>query len=104
MENRLILDSQLSVSSSKYFTSGAANARLNMNTTADGYGGWIAADDDTDPWLQVDFITEATITAIRVQTADGLFEEIFDIKVSYGNNENSLKDCAENRLARVSCR
>jgi hypothetical protein len=102
MENRLILDSQLSASSSKYLKSGAGNARLNMVTSEDAFGGWIAADDDLDPWLQIDFIVEASINAIRVQRVDLHAHGVYSFNVSYGNNESSIMMCKENGLARVS--
>ncbi len=101
MENRLILDSQLSASSSKYITSGPGNARLNMSTVG-AIGGWIPTDDDLDPWLQVDFIVEANINAIRVQMTDVPSHGAKIYKVSYGNNDSSLRECRENGLARVS--
>ena len=104
MENRLLLDSQLSASSSKYFMSGAANARLNMNTTADAFGGWIAADDDQDPWLQVDFIVEASIKAIRVQMTDLPPLQVLSYDVYCGSNASNAKEFKQKGLAVVSIR
>jgi hypothetical protein len=102
MENRLILDSQLSASSSKFFISGAANARLNQNTTEDAFGGWIAADDDQEPWFQVDFIVEAIIKAIRVQMIELPSHEVLSYRISSGNNESSVTHFKPNDQAVVS--
>ena len=102
MENHLILDSQLTASSSKYSTSDASNSRLNANTIEGSYGGWIAADNDTNPWLQVDFIVETSVSAIRVQVVDLLDHSVSSFTVSYGNNLTSLAECKDNGLAKVS--
>ncbi|XP_028416914.1 EGF-like repeat and discoidin I-like domain-containing protein 3 [Dendronephthya gigantea] len=99
MESRLILDAQLSASSSKSSSFAAANARL--NSTNPSVGGWMPAEDDLDPWLQVDFIGETTVTAIRIQMVIPSFAEATSFNVSYGNNESSLVKCRENGLSRM---
>ena len=100
MESRLIVDSQIAVSSSKDITSGSRMARLNvkatilsisttttkvtafnatmnitnnvttLNTSYVRHGGWIAAINDTNPWFQVDFRTNVTVTALLLQGLD----------------------------------
>ncbi|CAB4032452.1 Hypothetical predicted protein, partial [Paramuricea clavata] len=69
MEDRSILDSQILASSTKdYQTSGAAYARLNLTTIGNvSSDSWIAAEKDNDPWLQIDFISNVTISEIRTQ-------------------------------------
>jgi hypothetical protein len=72
MENGLILDAQLHASSEKYYRySGAARGRFNSTTLANvRSGGWIAADDDSEPWFEVDFVSNATVTSIVTQGHD----------------------------------
>ena len=72
MENGMILDAQLRASSEKFYHfSGAASGRFNWTTIPEvRSGGWIAADDDSEPWFQVDFISNATVTAIVTQGLD----------------------------------
>ncbi|XP_028418372.1 lactadherin-like [Dendronephthya gigantea] len=72
MKNNLILDSQINASSSRFYTSGAGNGRLNLTTIPNvRHGGWIAADGDKNPWFQVDFITNVTVSALLVQGLSG---------------------------------
>lgn len=72
MQNGLIMDSQLSSSSEMYYYfSAAASGRFNSKTMPyQRLGGWIAAEDDTAPWFQVNFLSIATITAIVTQGLD----------------------------------
>ncbi|CAB4028312.1 Hypothetical predicted protein, partial [Paramuricea clavata] len=94
MENGLILDSQLSASSEKYYyISGAASGRLNSETVPnERHGGWIAADDDSAPWLQVDFISNATITAIITQGLDTGGNYVKEYTVMFNNSETGMQD------------
>ena len=77
MQSKVILDSQINISSSKYYISGAGSGRKNLTTIPNvRHGGWIAADGDKNPWFQVDFITNVTVSIFLVQglsgTADGV--------------------------------
>jgi hypothetical protein len=99
MESHVVLDFQLSASSSKYSLSGADKGRLNLNYTfntntsaIETYGGWIAADDDSVPWLQVDFITNVTISGIATQGEDEVEAWVTSYEISYGYSKNSLQD------------
>ena len=72
MQNKVILDSQINVSSSKYYTSGAGNGRKDLKTISNvRHGGWIAANGDKTPWFQVDFITNVTVSMLIVQRLSG---------------------------------
>ncbi|CAB3985111.1 Hypothetical predicted protein [Paramuricea clavata] len=99
MESHVVLDFQLSASSSKYSLSAADKGRLNLNYTfntttseIETYGGWIAADDDNVPWLQVDFITNVTISGIATQGEDEGEAWVTSYEISYGYSKNSLQD------------
>ncbi|XP_028412252.1 uncharacterized protein LOC114535069 [Dendronephthya gigantea] len=84
MENLSILDSQLTASSSQYYNATASNARLNLKTNPSSYGAWIAAENDNNPWLQVDFITNVTITAIATQGLDGGQHWVKEYSIGFG--------------------
>ena len=108
MESGLILEFQLSVSSSKFALSGAHRGRLNLehrfnvNTSEiEGYGGWIAADDDTDPWFQVNFITNVTISGIATQGVDKDESWVTSYEISYGYGKNSLRKYQKDGAVKV---
>ncbi|XP_028407277.1 lactadherin-like [Dendronephthya gigantea] len=93
MQSRMIVDSQITASSSKFFQSGAWNGRLNL-TTVDNvrYGGWIAADYDSDPWLEVDFIANITLTSISTQGLDGGQSWVQSYTVASGFHRDALEE------------
>ena len=94
MKNGLILDSQVSASSEKYYYfSGAASGRFNLTTIPNVQsGGWIAADDDTEPWFQVNFIINTTVTAILTQGQDDGQNYVKEYTVMFFNGEGGLQD------------
>lgn len=123
MESRLIVDSQLAVSSFKDSkTSGPGQARLNVNATTQSisttrlhiiahnatmnettntttvetsyvrHGGWIVADDDSDPWFQVDFRTNVTVTALITQGLDSGIGWVTNYTLAYGYDKDDLQD------------
>ena len=106
MENGLILDSQLSASSEKYYyISGAASGRLNSETVPnERHGGWIAADDDSAPWLQVDFIINATITAIITQGLDTGGNYVKEYTVTFNNSKTGMQNYIGKSTGQVTVR
>ena len=122
MESRLIINSQLNSSSFKDSTSGPEKARLKENaniqyirtyrlqrttcnatmnitmnvTTVDTFyvehGGWIAADGDNDPWFQVDFRTNVTITALVTQGLDSGIAWVTNYTLAYGQHRHYFED------------
>ena len=90
------MDFQLSASSEKYYyLSGAASGRFNSQTVPNHRtGGWIAADDDTAPWFQVDFITNATITAIVTQGLDTGENYVKEYTVAFNCSETGFQNYA----------
>ena len=136
MQSRLIINSQLDVSSFKDSTSGPDKARLNVNATAQSitttrseitvvnatmnvtinvtmvdafyveHGGWIAADGDNNPWLQVDFRTNVTITAVVTQGLDSGFAWVTNYSLAYGQDKDHVKNYSvegEVRVCLINC-
>ncbi len=107
----MVLDFQLSASSSKYPLSGANKGRLNLNYTfntntseIEKYGGWIAADDDTNPWLQVDFIINVTISGIATQGENEEEAWVTSYEMSYGRSKETLQDYQVDQQIKVKVR
>jgi hypothetical protein len=122
MESRLIVDSQLTVSSFKDSTSDPDQARLNVNSTTQTistisvnvtafnatmnitsnvttmttfyvyHGGWIAAENDNNPWFQVDFRTNATVSALITQGLDSGVAWVTAYSLAYGHDKDDLQD------------
>ena len=83
MENGFIFDAQITTSSAKDIGSGGNKARLNLLTNT-STGGWIAGDYDTNPWLQVDFIANITLTSIVTQGLEGETSRVTKFTLAYG--------------------
>ena len=104
MQNGMILDSQISASSSKNTIAGPWNARLNLTTEENlNSGGWIVADHDKHPWLQIDFIANVTVTAIATQGLDGGQHKTLNYTVSFGFDRDFLKNYTVNGQIKVMC-
>ena len=89
MKSGLILDSQITASSSNSSVAGAWNGRLDITTINNvRYGGWIAADYDNDPWLEVDFISNVTVSAIATQGLEGGQQWVKSFTVNFGYKRN----------------
>jgi hypothetical protein len=97
MSGNLILDSQISASSSMSYTSGPGNARLGL-TTIPGVqdGGWIAGDHDREPWLQVDFIVNATVKGLRKQNLYDSTHSVTKYTLAYGDDGETFSDYKTN--------
>jgi hypothetical protein len=104
MEDRSILDSQILASSTKdYQTSGAAYARLNLTTIGNiSSDSWIAAENDNDPWLQVDFISNVTISEISTQGLENRSSYVTSYALAFGNKSDSLQDYQVNGQVKVN--
>ena len=85
MENKDILDSQITASSVKDRLAAAIYARLNLQATSGvHYGCWIKKGTDDKPWLQVDFLKNTLITAIDVhgRPDDGIWIKTYNVSYS----------------------
>ncbi len=78
METGLILWSQLSASSSSEGHNASA-ARLN------GTGYWLPADDDNDPWFQVDFAITLWLGRMKMQGAPSADQWVTTFTISYAD-------------------
>ena len=67
LEKYMIEDSQISASSYNLVSSGPQYGRLKLASTPHNADGWRAHNDDTEPWLQVDFIAKTVVEVIRTQ-------------------------------------
>ena len=95
--------------SSNFPSSGVANARLNLKTlhntnttTVVRYGGWIAALSDNDPWFEVDFIANATVSAISSQGLDNGSSWVTKYGVAYGYNKYNMHNYSVNGQIKVN--
>ena len=112
MENHVVLDFQLSASSSKYSSrSSADRGRLNLNytfnantSTIENYGGWIAADNDNEPWMLVDFISNVTVSGIATQGEDEGMAWVTSFELSYGQSKYISNDYQEDDIVKVISR
>ena len=87
MESGLILDRQLSASSSDEKNSRPKNGRLNFNSTSEEYGGWMASSWDNNPWFMVDFISNVTLTSIILTKPDSVSQKpVEEFEIAYGND------------------
>ena len=86
MQNGLILDRQLSASSSKP-TARPENGRLKFQRTPNQDGGWMSASWDNEPWFMVDFLSNVTLTAIGLDIPDEDQDNyVVNYKIDYGND------------------
>ena len=102
MENGLISKSQITSSSIKDDYSLQSNARLNLvSVPGQKTGGWVASDDDTQPWIRVDFRVNVTLKAISTQGREDADEWIRSYEISYGTNASALQKYTENSQVKV---
>ena len=100
MENGTILNSQVSASSKNAWQSSAPLARLNLQPMSPLLSGWVPNTGDPSPWLQVDFLSYAKVTAILTQGDDSNFVRTFT--VSYSNNNEDFQLYKEFGLVKVN--
>ncbi len=97
--------------STQYGTSGAGNARLNRktlhkngntnSTTIARYGGWVATEEDSNPWFEVDFIANATISSIFTQGLENSTSWVTQYAVAFGYNKDRLQNYTINGQLKV---
>ena len=84
MENRMIPDKNITASSQLSSATGPENSRLNFEATESRECGWRANQNDTKPWIQVDFDSLTKITGVATQ-GDGN-HWVTKYQLSYGVN------------------
>ena len=94
MEDCSILDDQIFASSTKDCqTSGAANARLYLIGISNvRNSGWIAAENDENPWLLVDFISNVTISEISTQGSNNGNSYVTSYTLAFGGKRDSFQE------------
>ena len=81
MKDGSILDSQIRASSSKFLTTEGTYGR---------HSGWIAADYDSHPWIQVDFIVNVTVSLLnRLPDTD---HGVTKYTISFGNDGEEFSE------------
>ena len=83
MENGQIKDDQIRASSRYNHQFAASNGRLNLNVES---GAWAYLRSDQNPWLQVDFMENTTVTAISTQGQRNFDHWVKNYTVSYSSN------------------
>ena len=102
MENLMISNSQITSSSVKDQYSRQINSRLNLvGVPGQLSGGWIASDDDIEPWIKIDFKVNITLRAIITQARDEATEWVKKYEVSFGTSAHGLKKYTENGQVKV---
>ena len=92
MENKDILDSQITASSVSHHQAAAIYARLNLQSKSGVHHGcWMRKATDDKPWLQVDFLKNTLITAIDVHGRPALDRWIKTYNVSYGKDGHAFQ-------------
>ncbi|KAL9957490.1 hypothetical protein ACROYT_G039128 [Oculina patagonica] len=88
MENRTITDGQITASSESKSDHAAIHGRLH-NT--EGHGTWSAAENDVNPWLQIDLIGQYIATRVATQGSYKHDEWVTKYKLQYVNDGNNFQ-------------
>ena len=78
-----ILDSQIRASSSEFLTTEGTYGR---------HSGWIAADYDSHPWVQVDFIINVTVSLLQVHGLPDTDHGVTNYTISSGNDGEEFSE------------
>ena len=100
MEDKTILDSQITASSENDYQSAAQFARLHVQKTSFTTGSWFGLDEE-EPWLQVDFVKYTKITAIETQGSAGKPKYTKTYTVFYSNDEENFRAYEEFGVKKV---
>ncbi|CAB3994991.1 Hypothetical predicted protein [Paramuricea clavata] len=107
MENRQVLDSQISASSEHGDKHRAANARLNFQRPDGGWEtdgwrslGWVPKTRNGS-WLQIDFRVEAVIIGVLTQARGDVPQWITSYTLSYGNDAHDFYPYFENGTEKI---
>lgn len=93
MENRQILDSQITASSEYDSNHGATNGRLNFVAAGGKTGAWSASTSDVNQWLQVDLLGKPKVTEIQTQGREDCCNQfVKTYTVSYSDDGSTFTD------------
>lgn len=91
MESEVILDQQISASSSYDYAYSARNGRLNFTPVRGRAGGWLSQYLDTAQWFQVDLLKTTRVTGIATQGRSGFNHWITKYKLQYGDDGKTFR-------------
>ncbi|XP_022783127.1 lactadherin-like [Stylophora pistillata] len=91
MENRAITDGQISASSRWSHRHDASNARLHNRASADGDGIWEPATKNTNQWLQIDLVTQHSVTRVATQGRDDRSHWVTKYQLQYSNDGSTFQ-------------
>ena len=87
MESGAISDGQISASSQYSPNHAASRGRLNLKVDGSKQGAWAVAKGDANPWLQIDLLSQHTVTGVATQGRDGLYQQwVTEYKLQYSND------------------
>ena len=98
MESGQIRDHQISASSQLDNSRAAFNGRLNVDKEFDAWGSVFT---DQNPWLQVDFMVNTTVSAISTQGRKSANHWVKSYSLSYSNNGIDFQFHKENGQIKV---
>lgn len=91
MESGVILDQQISASSSYGYAYSARNGRLNFTPVRGRTGGWLSQYLDTAQWFQVDLLKTTRVTGIATQGRSRFNHCITKYKLQYGDDGKTFR-------------
>lgn len=97
MESGTISDGQISASSESSAIYSAIHGRLYFQETVDKAGGWAAATNDANQWLQVDLGRQlAKVTRVATQGRNGPYTQLVTkYKLQYSNDGVNFQNYTE---------
>ncbi|XP_078351746.1 lactadherin-like isoform X1 [Oculina patagonica] len=96
MESGLISDDKLSASSEYNADQAANRGRLHIQYSGGKTGGWVAATNDVNQWLQVDLGSQYTkVTRVATQGRSDYPHWVFNYKLQYSNNGVNFQNYRE---------
>lgn len=99
METGIISDGQISASSEASTIYAAIQGRLHFQETVDIAGGWAAATNDANQWLQVDLGRQlAKVTRVATQGRNGPYIQLVTkYKLQYSNDGVNFQNYTEQK-------
>ena len=100
MEDKIILNWQLSASTKWKSSHGPRNGRLNFEGDGVNVGGWVAGVHNTDQWFQIDLLTYSTkVTRVATQGKADSLQWVKSYKVQYGDDGVTFEHYKEQGIA-----
>ena len=91
MESRAITDGQISASTIWSYRHVASNARLHNQASTNSDGVWEASIKNTNQWLQVDLVTQFSVTRVATQGRHDRLHWVTNYHLQYSNNGSTFQ-------------